>query len=159
MKVTAEQHFWSKVDTSGECWLWTASMSRGYGQATPIPGIGYTGRRAHRIAWALLVGPLPEGKTQLDHRATCPKHCVNPAHLRPVTAQENNENLVGAYRNSSTGVRGVYPTPAGKYRVGVTHHGVVLWFGTYDTIEEAAEVARQKRIELFTHNDLDRVTG
>ena len=87
------------------------------------------------------------------------RNCVNPAHLRPVTAKENDENLVGAYSNSSTGVRGVYPLESGRYRAGVTHHGTVHWLGTYDTIEEAAEAARLKRIDLFTHNDLDRATG
>jgi hypothetical protein len=55
---------------------------------------------AHRVVYTLLVGPIPEGFT-LDHTchnadSTCPggwgcphRRCCNPAHLEPVTHQEN----------------------------------------------------------------------
>jgi hypothetical protein len=45
--------------------------------------IGY----AHRIAWELEHGPVPEGLT-LDHRCRV-RHCVNPSHLEPVSHQVN----------------------------------------------------------------------
>lgn len=84
---SAEERFWEKVDTSAGplgCWPWTASGSRdGYGQFS-ADGRGV---RAHRFAYELLVGPIPEG-LQLDHLCRNPG-CVNPAHLEPVTGWEN----------------------------------------------------------------------
>ena len=76
--------FWARVDKSGECWLWTAyRRSDGYGQFR----IGVRVVRAHRYAYELLVGPIPEGLI-LDHLCRV-RNCVNPAHLEPVTQGEN----------------------------------------------------------------------
>lgn len=72
------------MDGSG-CWLWTAYVDRkGYG----VFGINQrTLVKAHRYSYELHVGPIPEG-LQLDHLCRV-RHCVNPAHLEPVTNQEN----------------------------------------------------------------------
>ena len=75
--------FWSKVDTSDECWLWMGTTSKGYGRHHDSG----TWHPAHRIAYELLVGPVPEGLT-LDHLCRV-RNCVNPAHLEPVTTREN----------------------------------------------------------------------
>lgn len=79
------ERFWAKVERveSSECWLWLACQDgKGY-------GLFWVGRyvRAHRFAYELLVGPIPEG-LQLDHLCRV-RHCVNPAHLEPVTNREN----------------------------------------------------------------------
>lgn len=76
--------FWSKVNKTETCWLWTGALGRnGYGQ------FFWDGqaRAAHRLAYEDLVGPIPKG-LQLDHLCRV-RHCVNPAHLEPVTAREN----------------------------------------------------------------------
>ncbi len=43
--------------------------------------------RAHRFAYELLVGPIPDGLV-IDHLCRV-RHCVNPAHMEPVTRWEN----------------------------------------------------------------------
>lgn len=80
----------SKIDTSGSCWLWTAALyPNGYGQYhNGVSGVGRTTLLAHRVVYESLVGPIPQS-LHLDH--LCRVHaCVNPAHLEPVTCQENN---------------------------------------------------------------------
>lgn len=77
-----EQKFWAKVEAREDgCWVWTGIKHRtGHGV---VPGLG----QAHRLAYELVVGAIPEGK-HLDH--VCRRRgCVNPSHLEPVTAYEN----------------------------------------------------------------------
>jgi len=37
----------------------------------------------------------------------------------------------------------------GRWRAGITHNQVCMWFGTYDTKEEAQAVVDAKKRELF----------
>lgn len=66
------------------CWLWTGATDRhGYGH------IKVKGRllRAHRVSYETHVGPIPDDK-QIDHLCRV-RHCINPAHLEPVTGRVN----------------------------------------------------------------------
>lgn len=76
--------FWAKVEKTATCWLWVASKNQyGYGSYR-LNGRGYL---AHRMAYELLRGPIPDGY-DLDH--LCRIHaCVNPDHLEVVTRREN----------------------------------------------------------------------
>ena len=86
-----EVRFWRFVDKGGECWLWTGSIQRGgYGMFLERPGKSVV---AHRFAYRLLVGPVPEG-LQLDHLCRV-RNCVRPDHLEPVTARENTMRGLG----------------------------------------------------------------
>lgn len=95
------ERFWSKVQFGGwsDCWLWAAGMaSDGYG-VFRYKGVS---QRAHRVAYELLVGPIPEG-FQVDHVVEwgCGvRRCVNPLHLEAVTQAENVRRAAaaGAYR-------------------------------------------------------------
>ena len=93
---SAVERFWEKVTfepTSG-CWLWTAACdTKGYGIFWPVTGIGKYLARAHRYAYELLTGPIPEG-FDLDHLCRI-RACVNPRHLEPVTRRVNVLRGVG----------------------------------------------------------------
>lgn len=78
-----EERFFSKVQKTPECWLWTGAKDReGYGRFDTEETC-----LAHRFSYLRFVGPIPEGYC-IDHicRNTT---CVNPQHLRPLTAAEN----------------------------------------------------------------------
>lgn len=78
--------FWKKVEITDPdgCWLWTASVRKGYGQFALRPQHVVA---AHRHAYESLIGPIPDG-LEVDH--LCRVHrCVNPAHLEPVTHAVN----------------------------------------------------------------------
>lgn len=78
--------FWRRVDREPDgCWQWTGYRRRtGYGEWHPERHVR---RLAHRHAYELLVGAIPDGKV-LDHLCRN-RGCVNPAHLEPVTIGEN----------------------------------------------------------------------
>ena len=85
MTKTPVERFWPKVAKSDACWEWTAGLdSKGYGAFRLS-----TNKRivAHRFAYEILVGPIPEG-LQLDHLCRN-RRCVNPEHLEPVDNRTN----------------------------------------------------------------------
>lgn len=71
--------FWSKVDRTDTCWLWTGAKDpKGYGRYRLRPSVVF----AHRYAYALVNGEPPEGLV-LDHLCRTPA-CVRPDHLEAV---------------------------------------------------------------------------
>lgn len=82
----AVRRLYERVDRRpAGCWLWTGTIApNGYGYFA-IKG---RSQQAHRVAYELLVGPIPDG-LDLDHLCRV-RACVNPDHLEPVTRSENN---------------------------------------------------------------------
>lgn len=141
--------FWAKVEKTDGCWNWTG--------ATDANGYGRFSRQglAHRFAFVLENGPIPDGLV-LDHICHNPR-CVRPGHLRACTQKQNLENQSGAYSTSKSGVRGVSWNANAKKWVGfVQHNKKGIYVGYYSTIAEAEAAVIAKRLELFTHNDVDR---
>lgn len=90
------QRFWSKIDTTGECWLWTHQTQHtrlGYGRiSTTRGGPDFL---AHRVSWELAYGPIPDGLWVLHN---CPggdnPSCVRPTHLYLGTPRDNSRDMV-----------------------------------------------------------------
>ncbi|HEY1294713.1 MAG TPA: HNH endonuclease [Chloroflexota bacterium] len=90
--MSLESRFWAKVATSTDgCWLWTAARQRnGYGKIGA--GTHDAGTLlAHRVAWELVNGPIPNGLCVL-HRCDNPP-CVRPDHLFVGTIKNNAQDM------------------------------------------------------------------
>ena len=91
--------FWPDVNMAGpeECWEW----ARGRG------GTGYGGfywkgltHTAHRIAFMLAYGSMPEPPNFVLHRCDNPA-CCNPRHLYPGTKKQNSRDMVDRGRHKN----------------------------------------------------------
>lgn len=140
---TPEEAFHARTQWDGECLIWIGSSGTGGYGAIQVDG---RLEKTHRYAWERENGPIPSG-FEIDH-ICWNTACANIEHLRVVTRQQNVSNLSGARSNSSSGVRNVHKKGNG-WVVRVRKNGVSHHFGTYKTIEEAAEVAERARKELF----------
>lgn len=135
-----------KLDPNS-CWNWIGHLTYdGYGQ---IRVAGAT-KLSHRVMYSQTYHKDITG-LQIDHICHNRK-CINPRHLRLATPKENAENASGATKRSKTGVRGVFLTPSGKYKVRVVHNYKSYGGGTFSTLEEAKFAAVALRNELFTYN-------
>lgn len=99
MKIGTDR-FWSKVHVGvdDECWPWTAAINwKGYGRFKTLLRSGVPGHeRAHRVAWSLCKGEIPDGSLVL-HRCDNPA-CCNPNHLFLGTTQDNINDKINKNR-------------------------------------------------------------
>ncbi len=91
-----------RVNPETGCWEWTARLFQGtgYAQFKITVAVGKSENRyGHRVAYELLVGPIPDGLF-LDHLCRN-KKCINPQHLEPVTARTNALRGFGSAANNA----------------------------------------------------------
>lgn len=141
--MPVEWRFWDKVRIGPGCWEWMASrINTGYGQFLVEPKKSM--KLAHRVAFELLVGPIPAGM-EIDH--TCHNRgCVNPAHLRIASRPENQHNQ-RLHRNNTSGIKGVsWHKKMKKWRADIAVNGQSIHLGNFIDIEDA----KQAHIEAAT---------
>ncbi len=92
-----EARFWTFVQKTDTCWLWTgAKFRKDYGAFRSKGKI----RHAHRYSYELAHGvELTDIQQVLMHTCDNPP-CVNPAHLRLGTHADNVADMIAKGRNS-----------------------------------------------------------
>jgi hypothetical protein len=157
-----EDRLWSRVTKGLGCWEFQGGRNgQGYGS------IGWNGvsRRAHRVAWALTYGPIPDGLDVLHHCDNPP--CVRPDHLFLGTDADNVADRERKGRNKvprgeQQGSAKLTNAEASRlrqlYYQGVPSPVLAAEFGLHRTVVWRIATGRSwKHLPLFDQAESDRL--
>lgn len=141
--------FHSYLVADGECLVWTGPRVGG----TDYGKIKVDGRhlRAHRLAWMIAVGSIPDETPCVLHRCDRPA-CCRVEHLFLGTHADNHRDraIKRRGRHSSSGLPfgvSVSKSHPGKYRVLITAPvRQVLDFGRWSSLDHATCLAAALRV-------------
>lgn len=147
-----------KSAKEGSCAIWRGHLSpAGYGRIS----VNNQRQLAHRVAWELTNGPIPQGMT-VDH--ICGRRsCVNPDHLRLATIRQNCQARHGLYAQNTTGVRGVRFRDDGRKKPweAAWREGDKKRSKTFERCDDAERFVIQQRLRVYTfksQSDVNRLT-
>jgi hypothetical protein len=102
MNEKDKARFWAKVvKQENGCWEWSSTLRNGYGLFS-LAGHPVS---AHRLAYKMAYGEIPEGLLIRHSNECVSRACVNPEHLTPGTQLDNMQDRKAA---------GNYPQPKVK---------------------------------------------
>ena len=134
-----------RVTIVGDCWIWNRGKDK--------DGYGLIGnKRAHRVAYTVFTGPIPEGKNilhQCDNNA-----CCNPLHLFPGTHLDNMRDKVQKGRQAKGAVHGL--------RLSGPKNAFFHKFGEESPSHRIPEALVRKIHSLaasLSHNEIAKETG
>lgn len=160
-EIKARFMFYVAVSPSGGCWTWTGGYS---GMAYGRFYMRRRGWAAHRAAYLLWRGELEPGQFILHQCDN--KRCVNPAHLRAGTHEENMRDAIARKRMRPTnrvlsdedvisiraeyeGIDGQQHFLAAKY--GVNHSTIanIVNGHSYQHLYKLQPPRQQKQLNMF----------
>lgn len=111
--------------------------------------VGIKGKyyKAHRVAWEMVNGPIPEGY-EVDH-IFHDKTDNRISQLRLVNRTDNNRNKSMAVKNR-TGVTGVQ-FKKNRWEVQISDCKVQYYLGRFDTLFEAAAARKSAELQYSYH--------
>lgn len=143
------------ASTAEECWEWPkAKDSGGYG----VVKFNDKFRKAHRLSYELLVGPIPEG-LQIDHLCRN-RGCVNPDHLEPVTARVNVQRSKGGEVAADLNIANEWMTTADVLRfLGLRSPCTVSRYVQAGKLTPALKGTGLRGAYVFHRSDVERLAA
>lgn len=132
MSLEAVERFWSYVDMTGPCWLWTRHCNAGGYGAFWFEEQCWL---AHRLAWHLTHTPLSTGTSGGEncilHRCDN-RPCVRPSHLFCDSQTQNIQDMVAKHQQAGA--------------PGVTNHHAKLYEADVRQIRALKRVLTQAQL-------------